>query len=103
MAIDYKRAVGGVVTDQRSRYADTQSLLYALSIGMGRDPLDRQELPSVFEGEGQTIFARGADAGDPCPPRPRARHPARHRSAGKAGPAAARLIRMAEWVIQRSR
>ncbi|TGD71263.1 MaoC family dehydratase [Mangrovimicrobium sediminis] len=30
-------------------YADTQMLLYNLSVGMGRDPYDENELPYVFE------------------------------------------------------
>jgi acyl dehydratase len=49
MAIDYGAALALRVTGQRSRYADTQTMLYALSIGMGRDPLDARELPFVFE------------------------------------------------------
>jgi acyl dehydratase len=30
-------------------YTDTQVMLYALGVGMGRDPLDARELPFVFE------------------------------------------------------
>jgi len=50
MAIDYHRAIAHKITGQRTAYTDTQTMLYALSIGMGRDPLDKKELPFVFEG-----------------------------------------------------
>jgi acyl dehydratase len=49
VAIDYDAALAREIKGQRSSYADTHTLLYALSIGMGRDPLNRQELPFVFE------------------------------------------------------
>jgi acyl dehydratase len=47
-------------------YSDRDSLLYAVAIGMGRDPLDAQELPYVCETVGSkvvptaaTVLARG--------------------------------------------
>lgn len=49
MAIDYIKALAQTVTGQRTVYRDTDTLLYAISIGMGRDPLDEKELPFVFE------------------------------------------------------
>jgi acyl dehydratase len=49
VAIDYEAALAREIKGQRSSYADTQTLLYALSIGMGRDPLDSKELAFVFE------------------------------------------------------
>jgi len=52
MAIDYAAALKREARQQRSRYADADTLLYAVSIGMGRDPLDERELPFVFEGAG---------------------------------------------------
>jgi len=55
MAIDYAKARAHAVTGLLTTYADTQSLLYALSIGMGRDPLDARELPFVFEGARQRV------------------------------------------------
>jgi len=33
----------------RFSYADRETLLYAVSVGMGRDPLDPDELPYVYE------------------------------------------------------
>lgn len=50
MAIDYQAAMAQKVSGVRAAYSDTQTMLYALSIGMGRDPLDVRELPFVFEG-----------------------------------------------------
>jgi hypothetical protein len=50
MPIDYKAALALKETGRRASYADTQTMLYALSIGMGRDPYDERELPFVFEG-----------------------------------------------------
>src|SRR5258706_7980914 len=34
------------------RYDANRSILYALSVGMGRDPLDRRELDFVYEKNG---------------------------------------------------
>ena len=50
MPIDYQAALAVKDTGRRSSYGDTQAMLYALSIGMGRDPYDPRELPFVFEG-----------------------------------------------------
>jgi acyl dehydratase len=38
---------------QEQRYDARDSALYALSLGMGVDPLDEDELPYVYEGRGQ--------------------------------------------------
>lgn len=40
-------------TDVPFSYTDRESLLYALSIGFGTDPLDEKELPYVIETRGQ--------------------------------------------------
>jgi hypothetical protein len=40
------------VNDMRFAYGERETMLYALSVGMGRDPLDTGELPFVFEGAG---------------------------------------------------
>ncbi|MDB5482439.1 MAG: 3-alpha,7-alpha, 12-alpha-trihydroxy-5-beta-cholest-24-enoyl-CoA hydratase [Caulobacteraceae bacterium] len=50
MPIDYQRALAHKITGQRTAYTETRTMLYALSIGMGRDPLDENELSFVFEG-----------------------------------------------------
>ncbi len=51
-------------------YSDRDSLLYAVAIGMGRDPLDEKELPYVCETVGErvvptagTVLARGKRPG----------------------------------------
>ena len=36
----------------RFAYGERETMLYALSVGMGRDPLDAREQPFVFEGAG---------------------------------------------------
>jgi len=52
MALDYDHLMATSVVDLPLSYRDTESMLYALSIGMGRDPLDRRELPYVSECDG---------------------------------------------------
>ena len=42
------------------RYDIRDSALYALSLGMGQDPLDEDELPYVYEGRGGARWARRA-------------------------------------------
>jgi acyl dehydratase len=39
------------VEGARFSYGDRDSMLYALGVGMGRDPLDENELPFVFEAD----------------------------------------------------
>lgn len=49
MALDYEKLMATKVTDLPLKYADAEAILYALSIGMGDDPLDLKELPYVYE------------------------------------------------------
>ena len=49
MALNYDELMSKVEIDLPFSYTDADSMLYALSIGMGRDPLDRRELPYVYE------------------------------------------------------
>lgn len=49
MPLDHDKLIGRQGAEERFGYTDTQLLLYNLSIGMGRDPLDPAELPFVFE------------------------------------------------------
>ncbi len=49
MALDYDKLMSTVENDLPFSYTDADSMLYALSVGMGRDPLDRRELPYVYE------------------------------------------------------
>ena len=49
MALIYDEVMAKVETDLPFSYSDKDAILYALSVGMGRDPLDRRELPYVYE------------------------------------------------------
>ena len=49
MALDYDKVMAKVDTDLPFNYTDADSMLYALSVGMGRNPLDQGELPYVYE------------------------------------------------------
>jgi acyl dehydratase len=51
MNLDYVRALNFAPIAQR--YDARDSALYALSLGMGADPTDEDELPYVYEGRGQ--------------------------------------------------
>lgn len=47
MALDVARLLAYEVPEIRQRYTAQQSAFYALSVGMGRDPLDESRLPFV--------------------------------------------------------
>ncbi|MEY2756661.1 MAG: hypothetical protein RIR33_439 [Pseudomonadota bacterium] len=49
MALDFKAALAASDSDLPYAYSDTQIMLYALAIGMGRDPLDTREIDFVYE------------------------------------------------------
>jgi acyl dehydratase len=49
MALDYDTLMSKVQTDLPFSYTDADSMLYALSVGMARDPVDTRELPYVYE------------------------------------------------------
>ena len=49
MALDYDQLMATRIVDLPFSYRDTETMLYALSIGMGLDPLDANELPYVSE------------------------------------------------------
>jgi len=49
MALNYEHLMGLKRAGDRFSYGDRETMLYALGIGMGADPLDRDELPYVFE------------------------------------------------------
>jgi len=49
MALNYEELLAKSVSDIPFSYTDTESMLYALSVGMGTDPLNRKELPYVYE------------------------------------------------------
>jgi len=47
--IVYEKLMGLKRAGERFSYTDRESMLYAVSVGMGRDPLDANELPFVYE------------------------------------------------------
>lgn len=49
MPIDYDAAVKLSRADQPFSYGDRETMLYALGVGMGADPLNMKELPFVYE------------------------------------------------------
>ena len=55
MAIDYDRIMSLTSKDERFSYGDRETMLYALGVGMGRDPLNPSELPYVYESGLKTV------------------------------------------------
>ncbi len=49
MSLDYDALIATEITDIERRYGDVEAMLYAQSVGFGRDPLDIRELSYVFE------------------------------------------------------
>jgi acyl dehydratase len=49
MAISYDHVMGLTAKDQEFTYSDRDTMLYALGIGMGADPMDKAELAFVYE------------------------------------------------------
>ncbi|MDH3620325.1 MAG: 3-alpha,7-alpha,12-alpha-trihydroxy-5-beta-cholest-24-enoyl-CoA hydratase, partial [Gammaproteobacteria bacterium] len=49
MALDYDKLMSKVENDLPFNYTDADAMLYALSIGMGTNPLDESELDYVYE------------------------------------------------------
>ena len=49
MPLNYDELMATSVDDLRLNYKDTETMLYAQSVGFGRDPLSAKELPYVYE------------------------------------------------------
>ena len=49
MPLEYDKLLSTVELDLPFAYTDADAMLYALAIGMGRDPVDTRELPYVYE------------------------------------------------------
>jgi acyl dehydratase len=49
MAIDYEKLMASKSSGQEFTYTDRETMLYALGIGFGRDPMNTKELPFVYE------------------------------------------------------
>lgn len=65
MAIDYERLMALEIPAVRQSYSSKDTLLYALSLGMGTDPTDSRQLPFVYEREQQCLPSFGATLGHP--------------------------------------
>jgi acyl dehydratase len=74
MPIDYDDMMQSGATGLRAAYDEKDVMLYALGVGMGRDPLDASELPFVYENNGLKVvptFASVINRGDAPPERQR--------------------------------
>src|ERR1700760_3027144 len=66
MPIDYDDMMQSGAAGLRARFDEKDVMLYALGVGMGRDPLDENQLPFVYENNGlkvvptfASVIARG--------------------------------------------
>ena len=55
MTIDYDKIMSMKTNDVEYSYTDNDTMLYALGVGFGRDPLNRKELDFVYEKNLKTI------------------------------------------------
>lgn len=65
MAINYDHLMNLNIPEVRQRYSYRDTLLYALSLGLGVDPLNQRELPFVYEAEQQCLPSFGTTLGHP--------------------------------------
>jgi len=49
MAIDYEKLMALKIPDAEHTYGEKDTMLYALGVGLGHDPTDRQQLDFVYE------------------------------------------------------
>jgi acyl dehydratase len=59
MAIDYHKLLDLQIPDTKQSYTHKDSILYALSLGYGSDPLDARQLPLVYEAELRAVPTMG--------------------------------------------
>lgn len=65
MPLDYNLIKSWRFADVHQSYTEKDSILYALSIGLGADPLDRQQLAFVYEADLQVFPTMAAVLGYP--------------------------------------
>jgi acyl dehydratase len=65
MAINYDHLMGLKIPEVRQSYTSRDTLLYALSLGLGADPLDQRQLPFVYEEEQRCLPSFGTVLGHP--------------------------------------
>src|ERR1700748_1184783 len=74
MPIDYDDMMQSGATGLSAAYDEKDVMLYALGVGMERDPLDEKELPFVYENNGLKVvptFASVINRGEAPPERQR--------------------------------
>lgn len=49
MPLDYERLLSADIPDREQTYSERETIIYALAVGMGADPLDERQLPFVYE------------------------------------------------------
>jgi acyl dehydratase len=59
MALDYHKLLELQIPDTRQSYIHKDSILYALSLGYGSDPLDCRQLPLVYEADLHAVPTMG--------------------------------------------
>ncbi|HEX7775199.1 MAG TPA: MaoC/PaaZ C-terminal domain-containing protein [Parvibaculum sp.] len=55
MAINYENLMASKAAGQEFEYGDRETMLYALGVGFGRDPMNTKELPFVYEKSLKTL------------------------------------------------
>ena len=65
MAIDYDKLLALKIPDVEHTYTDKDTILYALGVGLGHDPLDLKELDFVYEKNLKTLPTYAAMLGYP--------------------------------------
>ena len=58
MAITYDHIMSLKTEGTVSSYSDKETMLYALGVGFGRDPMNEDELPFVYEGVGDANYLK---------------------------------------------
>lgn len=65
MALDYHRLKNWNFPERRHTYTEKDTMLYALSLGFGADPLDREQLRFVYEKDLQAVPTMAVVLGNP--------------------------------------
>ena len=66
MTIDYARLKAWAFSDVSQHYTERDTMLYALALGLGQNPLDERQLRFVYEKDLQTLPTMVAVMGWPC-------------------------------------
>lgn len=66
MAIEYAKLMSMRIPEMQRTYTARDTMLYALAVGLGRDPMDRRELSFVLE-DGLRAVPTMAPPASPAP------------------------------------